>query len=75
MKRLRDKVNNVNVFAKCWQEGAQMTPPATPFVGVSGTYSRIIFIYVILVSLLLFLSILLNVNNENTKKMCEIYDS
>ena len=52
-----------------------MTPPATPFVGVSGTYSRIIFIYVILVSLLLLLSILLNVNNENTKKMCEIYDS
>ena len=52
-----------------------MTPPATPFVGVCGTYSRIIFIYVILVSLLLLLSILLNVNNENTKKMCEIYDS
>ena len=49
-----------------------MTPPAIPFVGASGTYSRIIFIYVVLVSLLLFLSILLNVNNWNTKK-CEIY--
>ena len=51
-----------------------MTPPATPFVGASGMYSRIIFIYVALVSLLFFLSILLNVDNENTSK-CEIYYS
>ena len=52
-----------------------MSPPATPFVGASSAYSRIIFVYVVLGSLLLFMSILilLNVNNGNTKKMCEIY--
>ena len=71
MKRFRDKVNNDDV-SKILTIEEQMTPPATPFVGVSETYSRIIFIYVVLMSLLLFLSILLNVNDENTKK-CEIY--
>ena len=65
MKRFRDKVNNDDV-SKILTIGEQMTPPATPFVGVSETYSRIIFIYVVL------MSILLNVNDENTKK-CEIY--
>ena len=52
-----------------------MSPPATPFVGASRTYSRIIFVYVVLGSVLLFMSILIlwNVNNGNTKKMCEIY--
>ena len=37
--------------------------------------TRFIFVYVVLGSLLLFMSILilLNVNNGNTKKMCEIY--
>ena len=41
--------------------GERMTPPDTPFVGASVTYSRIIFIYVVLVSLLLFLCILKNI--------------
>ena len=60
-------------LCKILTRGERMTPPASSFVGASGTYSRILVIYVVLVSLLLFLSILLNVNNRNTKKMCEIY--
>ena len=74
MKRFREKIKNDDVFVKYWRERRRMTPPATPFVGDSGMYSRIIFIYVALVSLLFFLSILLNVDNENTSK-CEIYYS
>ena len=45
-----------NILAR----GEWLTPLATPFIGASGTYSWIIFIYVVLVSLLLFLSVLKN---------------
>ena len=70
-KRFRGKVNNDDV-SKILTTGERMIPPATLFLGTSGTYSRIIFTYVVLRSLLLFLNILLNVNNGDNK-ICETH--
>ena len=68
MKRLRDKVNNDDVSAKYWRQGSEWPRRPPTLSGASDTYSWTIFIYVVPVSLLLFLGILLHVNNGNTKK-------
>ena len=74
MKRLRDKVNNDDVSAKYWRQGSEWPRRPPTLSGASDTYSWTIFIYVVPVSLLVFLGILLHVNNGNTKKKnCEIY--
>ena len=41
MKRLRDKVNN-DMFVEYWRVGSKWPLLPPPFVGASGTYSRII---------------------------------
>ena len=68
----RQKLTMMTILQNIDERGAN-DPACHPLCWASDTCARIIFIYLVLVSLLLFLSILLNVNNGNTKQLCKIY--